>query len=234
MKKLLVTLNIGDYDKEITEFTFPYMEEYAKNIGADFHIITERKFPDFDINLEKFQLYDICLDYDWTIFLDADCLINSKGTDLTKLVENDRIIISSYNNPEHHFHAKNIEGQYNLNYYAPFFFLVFHKNSRDCVKLYQNPLDYYQYINFKSENKEFVKYFEDKNLPEIKKLDGIFLDEFLLTLNLHRYNIKTSSLQEDFPELSIISHTSDKRDIKIQHLKSWIKKLKTIHSISYS
>jgi hypothetical protein len=209
------------------------MKEYVKNIGADFHIITERKFPDLDINLEKFQLYDICLDYDWTIFLDADCLINPKGIDLTKLVENDRIIISSYNNPKHHFYPENIEGRYNLNYYAPFFFLVFHKNSKNCVKPYSNPLDYYKYINFQSDNKEFVQYFKDKNLLDIEKLDGIFLDEFLLTLNLHRYNIKTASLVEDFPELSVISHTSDTKEKKIKQLKESIKKLKTIHSISY-
>ncbi len=234
MKKLLVTLNIGDYDKDITSLTFPRMKEYAKNIGADFHIITERKFPDLDINLEKFQLYDICLDYDWTIFLDADCLINLKGIDLTKLVENGRIIISSYNNPKHHFYPENIEGQYNLNYYAPFFFLVFHKNSRDCVRPYSNPLDYCKYINIESQNKEFLEYFSSKNMNKSIVSSSWFLDEFLLTLNLHRYNIKTASLQEDFPELNIISHTSDAGDIKIQHLKSSIKKLKTIHSISYS
>ena len=56
MKKLLVTLNINDYDKEITGLTFPYMKEYAQNIGADFHVIKERKFPDFPLMLEEFQM----------------------------------------------------------------------------------------------------------------------------------------------------------------------------------
>jgi len=229
MKKLLVTLNIDDYDKEITELTFPHMREYAKNIGADFHIITERKFPDLDINLEKFQLYDISLNYDWVIFLDADCLINSKGIDLTTLAEEDRVLIAKYNPPTHHFHPENIEGQYNLKYYAPFFFLVFHKNSRDCVKPYKNPLNYCEYINMESKNEEFINYLSNK-----KSLNpSWFLDEFLLTLNLHKYNIKTASLQEDFPELNITAHTSDAREIKIQHLKDSIKILKTIHSIFY-
>lgn len=234
MKKLLVTLNINDYDKEITDFTFPYMRQYAQNIGADFHIITERKFPDLDINFEKFQMYEFFKTYDWIIFLDADCLINPKGVDLTTLVEENRVLIAKYNSPTHHFYPKNVEGKYNLHYYASFFFLVFHKNSRDCVKFYKNPLDYYKYINFNSTNKDFKKYFIDKNLPEIKKLNGIFLDEFLLTLNLHRYNIKTASLQEDFPELNIIAHTSHKRDIKIKHLKNSMKHIKKINSISYS
>jgi hypothetical protein len=233
MKKLLITLNIDDYDKEITDLTFPHMKQYAQNIGADFYIIRERKFLDLDINLEKFQLYETCLNYDWIIFLDADCLINSKGIDLTTLVEKDRVLIAKYNSPTHHFHPVNIEGKYNLKYYAPFFFLVFHKNSRNCVKSYKNPLNYYKYINFKSNNREFQKYFKNKNLPKIENLDGIFLDEFLLTLNLHRYNIKTASLQEDFPELNIIAHTSDARDAKIKYLKNSIKQIKKINSISY-
>lgn len=43
MKKVLVTLDI-DYPKEITDITFPYMEKYAKNIGAEFLILKERKY----------------------------------------------------------------------------------------------------------------------------------------------------------------------------------------------
>ena len=110
MKKLLVTLNISDYDKEIAELTFPYMREYAKNIGADFHIITERKFPDFPLMLEEFQMYEFSQTYDWIIFLDGDCLINSKGIDLTTLVEKDRVLIAKYNPPTHHFHQKILKG----------------------------------------------------------------------------------------------------------------------------
>ena len=151
MRKLLVTLDINDYDKEITELTFPYMREYAKNIDADFHIITERKLKIFiQMRLEFFQLYEFSETYDWIIFLDADCLINPKGVDLTTLIEEDRVLIDKYCSPTHHFHSKNIESKYDLKYYTPFFFLVFHKNSRDCVKPYQNPYDYYKYINLNS------------------------------------------------------------------------------------
>jgi len=233
MKKLLVTLNIDDYDKEITELTFPHMREYAKNIGADFHIITERKFPKVPLRLEFFQLYDFCNTYDWIIFLDADCLIDSKGVNLTTLVEEDRVLIAKYNPPTHHFHPENIDGRYNLKYYAPFFFLVFHKNSRNCVKPYENPFDYYNHIDISSTHPEMKNYMKIRTHLTEKEIRDTLIDEFLLTLNLHKYNIKTASLQEDFPELNIIAHTSDAREIKIQHLKDSIKKLKTIHSISY-
>jgi hypothetical protein len=233
MKKLLVTLNIGDYDKEITELTFPYMREYAKNIGADFYIITERKFPDFPLMLEEFQMYEFSETYDWIIFLDGDCLINPKGVDLTTLVEKDRVLIAKYNSPTHHFHPENIEGQYNFKYYAPFFFLVFHRNSRNCVKPYENPFDYYEHINLNSTHPEMKTYMEIRTNLNEKEIKDTLIDEFLLTLNLHRYNIKTASLVEDFPELNIITHISNARDIKIQHLKNSIKQIKKINSISY-
>ena len=234
MKKLLVTLNINDYDKEITELTFPYMREYAKNIGADFHIIKERKFPDFPLMLEEFQMYEFAETYDWIIFLDGDCLINPKGVDLTTLVEEDRVLIAKFNSPTHHYHPDNIEGKYNLKYYAPFFFLVFHKNSKDCVKPYQNPYDYYEYINLNSTYPEMKDYMKIRTHLSEEEIKDTLIDEFLLTLNLHRYNIKTASLQEDFSELSIIAHTSDARDIKIKHLKNSKKQIKSINGISYS
>ena len=234
MKKLLVTLNINDYDKEITELTFPYMREYAKNIGADFHIITERKFLNVPLRLEFFQLYEYSETYDWIIFLDADCMINPKGVDLTTLVEEDRVLIQKYVSPTHHFHSENIKGKYNLKFYAPFFFLVFNKNSRDCVKPYQNPYDYYEYINLNSKHPEMETYMKIRTHLSEKEIKDTLIDEFLLTLNLHKYNIKTASLQEDFPELNIIARTSDARDVKIKLLKNSIKQIKLVNSISYS
>lgn len=234
MKKLLVTLNINNYDKEITGMTFPYMKKYAENIGADFHIIKERKFSKFPLMLEEFQMYEFTNTYDWIIFLDADCLINPKGVDLTTLVEENTVLIAKYNSPTHHFYSDKIEKKYNLNYYAPFFFLVFHKNSRDCVKPFKNPYDYYEYINLTSVHPEMKTYMKIRTHLTEKEIKDTLIDEFLLTVNLHKYNIKTASLQEDFPKLNIIAHTSDSRNIKLQYLKTQIKNLKKINSISYA
>ena len=234
MKKLLVTLNINDFDKEITELTFPYMKEYAQNIGADFYIIKERKFLNLPVMLEKFQIYDISKDYDWIIYLDADCIINPKAKDLTSLVEKDRVLVSDYISPDHHFHSKNIEGKYNLKYYAPFFFLAFHNKNRDCVKPYKNAKQYRDYINLNSSHPEMIRYMKTKSDIIDGDIKISMLDEFFLTLNLHRYNIKTAALKKDFSELSTISHISDSKENKIKHLKKAIKRIKSFNSISYS
>jgi hypothetical protein len=184
--------------------------------------------------LEEFQMYEFSKTYDWIIFLDADCIINPKGIDLTTLIEKDRVLIAKYSPPTHHFHPENIEGKYNLQYYAPFFFLVFHKNSRNCVKPYENPYNYYDYINLNSTHSEMETYMKIRTHLTEKEIKDTLIDEFLLTLNLHRYNIKTASLQEDFPELNIIAHTSDAKNVKLKHLKNSIRQIKKINSISYS
>jgi hypothetical protein len=82
MKKVLVTLDIN-YPKEITDITFPYMKQYARNIAAEFLVLKERKYPDLPITQEKFQLYDI--DADYIIFLDADVLINPNSFNFSTL-----------------------------------------------------------------------------------------------------------------------------------------------------
>ena len=209
------------------------MKQYAKNINADFHIIRKRKFSKFPLMLEEFQMYEMSYEYDWIIFLDADCLINPKEIDLTTLIKEDEVLIAKYNPPTHHFHSKNIEGKYNFNYYAPFFFLTFHKNSRDCVRPYTNPYDYYDHINLNSSHPEMKSYIDMRSHLTEKAIKDTLIDEFLLTLNLHRYNIKTKSIQENFPHLNIIAHTSDPTEIKIQFLKDSIENIKTINSFVY-
>lgn len=98
MKKTLFTLNINNYEPEITALTFPLMKMYADKIGADFHIITERKltlpgacmaggFP----GLEKFQIYELGREMknEWNIFIDPDCLVHPDFFDVTALLPKD-------------------------------------------------------------------------------------------------------------------------------------------------
>jgi hypothetical protein len=59
MKKTLYTLSVNDkhpgqdFEPEITALTFPLMRKYAHKIGADFHVIRERKHPDMPPVYEK-------------------------------------------------------------------------------------------------------------------------------------------------------------------------------------
>jgi alpha-N-acetylglucosamine transferase len=82
MKKAVWVLNIDNYRPDITKYTLPTIKAYAEKIGAEYHEITERKFPDFPITYEKMQLWELGKDYDWNILIDADVLISDKMQDV--------------------------------------------------------------------------------------------------------------------------------------------------------
>jgi len=86
MKKTIYTLNVNGYSPKITRLTFPLLRYYANKIGADFHIIDERKFPDYPVTYEKFQIYKLgqIAKNDWNIYIDADALIHPETPDWTE------------------------------------------------------------------------------------------------------------------------------------------------------
>lgn len=85
IKKTIYTLVVNDYAPRIRELTFPLMKHYADKIGANFHVITERKFPDWPITYEKLQIFELASQSgdDWNIFFDADTLVNPEMFDIT-------------------------------------------------------------------------------------------------------------------------------------------------------
>lgn len=194
MKNLVVTLDIN-YPKEITDITYPCMKEYAENINADFKIINERKNPELPVPMEKFQLYNLCKDYDWVIFLDADCLINPDTFNFTKAVEPDIIIVAEYldilKSKDPQFKTTNVMGKYNLDLHTPFSFLVFHSSQKNVVYNWDNPLQYVTYVN------------ETLSMKKNGKKSEWHLDEFLLSVNITRYGINTASLKDDFPRVTV-------------------------------
>jgi hypothetical protein len=230
MKNLVVTLDIN-YPKEITDLTFSYMQEYAKNIDADFKVITKRKYPDLPIPMEKFQLYELCEDYDWTIFLDADCLINPNTVDFSKVVNNDVFIIGEYIDLNiSQFVKTNIMSKYNIFIHIPGYFFAFYKNYKNVFKMPKNPL-------------KFVRYIKNSYDLQYNSIDPSWhLDEFLISLNASKCLKYTLSLKDDFPNANIIAHNaklsitrpSDKMlsvHDKIIFLNQNIERLKTMSNI---
>ena len=92
-KKTIFTLNIDDYAPEITALTYPLIEAYARKIGADFHIIRDRKFPEWPLTYEKLQIYELAqqMKNDWNIYIDSDCLVHPDTPDLTLLLPRDTV-----------------------------------------------------------------------------------------------------------------------------------------------
>ena len=92
MKKALFTLNIDDYAPEICALTYPLLQRYASRIGADFNIISKRKFPDWPVVYEKLQIHELGRAYDWNIFFDSDCLVHPELFDITEILPRDTVL----------------------------------------------------------------------------------------------------------------------------------------------
>ena len=94
IKKTIFTLAVNNYAPEITAITFPLMKRYAEKIGADFYVITERKYPNLPPVYEKLQIYELGKEMgnDWNIFIDADALIHPETIDYTEHISKDTVM----------------------------------------------------------------------------------------------------------------------------------------------
>jgi hypothetical protein len=93
IKKCVFTLDIDNYAPQIKEITYPLIKAWAYKIGADFHTITERKFPEFAPVYEKLQIYELAQEMgnDWNIYIDSDALLHPDLPDLTAHIPRDHV-----------------------------------------------------------------------------------------------------------------------------------------------
>lgn len=94
MRKTIYLLNTGgNYAPELTALTYPHIEFYAEKIGAEIHLITERRFPDWPVVYEKLQIHELAAERgdDWSIYFDSDTLIHPELPDLTTLIAPDTV-----------------------------------------------------------------------------------------------------------------------------------------------
>ena len=93
-KKTIYLLNIDDYSSDITTITYPLIFKYAERIGADVHLINERRYPDWPVVYEKLQIGQIAKQNgsDWNIYIDSDALVHPDTIDFTELVSKDTVL----------------------------------------------------------------------------------------------------------------------------------------------
>jgi hypothetical protein len=94
MKKVLYTLAVNNYSPEICSITHPLMKHWADKIGAEFHIISERRWPEFAPVYEKLQIFYLAQENqaDWHIFLDSDALVHPDTFDPTDHLSKDTVM----------------------------------------------------------------------------------------------------------------------------------------------
>jgi hypothetical protein len=227
MKKLLVTLDIN-YTKQTTDITYPYMKSYADKIDAEFKIITERKFENQPVNIEKFQLYELSKDYDWTIFIDADALIHPNCPDITEVYEKDNVIFNGYDFYPLRFKPNNYTRRDKRNIGACTWFTVFSDWTRHLWKPYENPKEYVNQIY--PIHKEINFGYSPEHI----------LDDYLVSRNIAKYGLKVKTVLHDifasYPQdgypLFFIHEYSISQEEKIKYLTHWDNRIKNeIHSV---
>ena len=94
VKKTIYTVSIGDYAKDVTAITFPFMKAYASKIQADLCIIDTPKFAGFPGRYEKLQIYELGKFHqnDWNIYMDSDALIHPDMVDMTTYLNKDTVM----------------------------------------------------------------------------------------------------------------------------------------------
>jgi hypothetical protein len=220
--KVVVTLDIN-YNKEISSLTRPYLELYANKIGADLKIISERKFLDSPINIEKFQLYEISKNYDWTIFVDADALVHPNCPDLTEIYPKDTVIFNGMDYYGFRYKHNNYTRRDGRNIGACTWLCAFSDWTRDLWHPYKNPLQYVDQINIMDAEVNFG--YEPRHV----------LDDYLVSLNIAKYGLKHKTINYDIlPEYNetkysyFVNHEfCISEESKLIQIKKWIKQFNT-------
>ena len=91
MKKLVLTIAIGDDYQRMAKITHNSIKAYAEKVGADFKSIDETSISKTTPHWEKFQIYNLLNEYDRILYIDTDIIIRNDCPDLFKRVPDDKL-----------------------------------------------------------------------------------------------------------------------------------------------
>ena len=108
MRKLIHIVNINDFFPELFALTYPTIRDYAERYGYMINMITERKFPDYPLHYEKFQVYEDGKEAEVNILCDADMLIHPEFPDVVTRLRRDSIAFNDNYNISYKYHVDRI------------------------------------------------------------------------------------------------------------------------------
>lgn len=189
MSTTIYTLNIDNYAPKICKLTYPLIRAYAEKLDAKFIIMCMRDYPQQPITLEKFQLKRIANAYNdnWSIFIDSDCLVHPDMPDVTKMLRPDTVAMYGFDQAYTRF-KDNIYFQRDGRYLSScgWFVVSSHLTRND---LYELP------------KRNINKLISDISLTNSEKSHTTpehLIDEYILSMNIARYGLKTVSLIANF------------------------------------
>lgn len=190
MKKTLFTLNIN-YSKEITDITYPFLQSYAKKIGAEFQIISERRFPAFPVSYEKFQIYELGKNNEYNIFIDSDALVHPDTFDITEVLPRDTVLTCGKDFAPLRWRYDKYFRRDGRHIGAGNWFTVAHN---DCLDLWK-PLDD---MSFEGAIENIFPTIQERNKPGHDV--GHYIDDYVLSRNIARFGLKFKTFYEILKE----------------------------------
>lgn len=194
VKKTIFTLNVDGYAPEITALTYPLIEAYADKIGADLHIISERKFPEWPVTYEKLQIYELAQEMgnDWNIYIDSDALVHPDTQDLTLLIPRDTVAHFGKDHAPTRWRSDRFFQRDGRNFGTGNWLTV---ASDLCIDLWR-PLD--DLTPAQAIANIFPTVFE--RISGVVTRDHL-IDDYVLSRNIAKYGLKATTFREIFIEM---------------------------------
>ena len=196
MSKTIFLLNIGKYLPKITKITYPLIEYYADKIGADIVKITKRKYPDFPITYEKFQIYDLASS-EWNIYIDSDTFILPEFYDLTPFMDKSVTYFPDNNVAPSRYRVDKYFLRSNNLYSGPTNFVY---TSDWCMDAWK-PVDDLTLEEIKHNIYKVPRDFQDSELCN-KSFNSVHvIDDYLVSRNIAKYGLKVDSIDSIYEKL---------------------------------
>ena len=190
--KCVYVVRIGNWFPELCDITMPLIKRWASRIGADFQIISTKKFDGWPPNYERLQIYELGRKYYWNINIDADYVVNPE-----KLED------PTYNRDPATLYA---EGGMEADYYFkahPYFIRDGRRQGVGDSFVVSSPIthDIWTPLGMTYDEAKFFCIKEERQVSE-----------FCLSLNLARFGLKFDGAIADKSNLHHISSTGKGRN----------------------
>lgn len=189
IKKTVFTLAVDDYEPKITSLTFPLMNYWADKIGANFHVITKRKFPNMPVTYEKLQIFELGkqMENDWNIFFDADALIHPDMFDPTCHLLKDTVMHNGNDMANNRWRYDEYFLRDGRNIGSCNWFTI---ASDWCIDLW-HPLED---LSLEQALANITPIQDEKNVKGFKIDAAHLLDDYVLSRNIARFGLKFTNM----------------------------------------
>lgn len=194
MRKSIYTLNVDNYAPDICKLTYPLLKRYAQKIGAEFHVIGERKYPKLSPMMEKLQIHDIARERgdDWILYIDSDCLVHPDMMDVTEILPRDTVLCNGVDFASNRYEYDDYFRRDGRHIASCGWFTV--ASSWTVGDLFR-PLDDLSYEDAVRRIKPFMREFRAGIKPDH------LIDDFILSRNVARFGLKHRTFRDLLKEI---------------------------------